>query len=158
MAHEGLVVVAGARRRGDGRAEPVEIARIAPRRRAPPRRAPRRARNASASATSARAAPGLRSSGDERRIARRRAHHEVAAVAAATALDQTVGLELAQCLLHRRAPDAEGARQLALGRQGVAAGDQPQADVASDLLGHDLVRPRRVEALERTLRTSIGQA
>ncbi len=59
-----------------------------------------------------------------------------------------VGLELAQRLLHRGAPDAERPRELALGRQDVAAADQPQPDVAPDLLGDDLVGARRIDALE----------
>ena len=159
MAHEGFVVIAGAGGRRDGEPEPVEIGRITPARgQGGGRRLDRRAereRLRDVGASRAR----LREQRRERGIPGGWAHYERPAVAPSTALDQAVRLQFAQRLLHRRTPDAEGARQLALGRQGVAAADQPQADVAADLLRDDLVGTRRVDALEGDApeRSGIGR-
>lgn len=148
MAHEGLVVIAGPGGRRDGEPEPVEIGRITPARgqggggRLDGRAERERLRDVGASRSR------LREQRRERGIPGGRAHDERPAVAPSTALDQAVRLQLAQRLLHRRTPDAEGARQLALGRQGIAAPDQPQADLPADLLRDDLVGTRRVNALE----------
>ena len=71
-----------------------------------------------------------------------------AAVAATPALDHVVVHEQPDRLLHGRAPDPEAGRELALGRQRLAGRDQPQDDLAADLLGDVLVRPLLLEALE----------
>ena len=77
--------------------------------------------------------------------------HERAARPAAPGLDEVVGLEDTQGSLDRRAPHPEHRRELALRGQGLARRDQPQRDMAADLLGDVLVCAQLLDPLEANL-------
>jgi hypothetical protein len=96
-----------------------------------------------------RLAPQLPEDGVHARPALVRTNDEVSApVPAPTALDHVVVDQHADRLLHGGAADAEHRCELPFRWERLAGRDEPKNDLPADLLGHVLVRPLLLEALE----------